>query len=271
MTEIFKAFILGIIEGVTEFLPVSSTGHLLVAQKLIGFKDDVALFTVVIQFGAIAAAAWYFRNDLVHIWKQCRAKDAATIRFVRNVFVGLLPAGIIGLIVEKTFGIPDSLVAIGVTLIIGGIIFLIIEQKYAIEPAPDGSINYDSITLGRSLAIGFAQCLALIPGVSRSGATIMAGMASGLDRKTAAVFSFYLSIPIMFAASALKLIDGRSELQNISGGAAALVVGLVVSAITAFIVVKWLMKYVQTNTFKPFAYYRISVGILLLIGLFFSR
>jgi len=265
--DILSALLLGIIEGLTEFLPVSSTGHLLVGGKLLGFKDDTALFTVVIQLGAILAAAWYFRNDLAYIVRQCLSKDPAMLTFVRNVCIGLLPAGIIGFIVEKTVGIPDSLTLIALALIVGGFIFLAVESKLAIDSKKTGEVDYDSITLKRSLLIGLAQCLALVPGVSRSGATIVAGLASGLDRKTAAVFSFYLSIPIMLAASMLKLASGRSELQNISGGTIGLIVGTIAAAVTAFITVSWLMKYIQTNTFKPFAYYRIVLGSIILLAL----
>lgn len=263
--DILSALLLGIVEGLTEFLPISSTGHLLVTQNLVGFKDDTALFTVVIQFGAILAAAWYFRGDLAQILNRCFSGDKAMQKFARNVVIGLLPAGVIGLVVEKTVGIPDSLLLIASTLIIGGLVFLFVESKYNV-PA-NKEVNYKAITLKRSVIIGLAQCLALIPGVSRSGATIVAGLASGLDRKTAAVFSFYLSIPIMFAASAYKLVSDRSELQNITGGRIGLLVGTVSAFIAAFLAVAWLMKYIQTNTFRPFAYYRIAVGLVILIAL----
>lgn len=268
--DLLYALILGIVEGITEFLPISSTGHLIVSEELIGFKDDTAIFTVVIQLGAIAAAAWYFRLDLINICKKCLAGDKQMQKFARNVFVGLLPAGIIGLIVEKTVGLPDSLALIGATMILGGFIFLFVESKVTAKTNKAENMDYGSVTLGRSLIVGFAQCLALIPGVSRSGATIVSGLATGLDRKTAAVFSFYLSIPIMLAASVFKLYEGSSELQNISGGVPALLVGLASATITAFFVIKWLMKYIQTNTFKPFAYYRIFMGSLIIIVLLIS-
>ena len=263
--EFIKIIALGIIEGITEFLPISSTGHLVVSEKLLHFKDKSSLFTVVIQLGAILAAAWYFRRDLAHIIKSLISRDIPMINFAKSVIIGLLPAGIIGVLVEKTVGIPDSPVLISASLILGGVVLWVVENHYHIPDSTDGHVNYPAITMKRSLAIGFAQALAIIPGVSRSGATIVAGMLSGLDRKTATVFSFYLSIPIMLAASALKLKDGTPALQNITGGTTGLALGVGVSFITAFLVVKWLLHYVQKHNFKPFAYYRIGVGSLILL------
>jgi undecaprenyl-diphosphatase len=263
--EFIKIIVLGIIEGITEFLPISSTGHLVASEKLMHFKDEASLFTVVIQFGAILAAAWYFRKDLAYIIKQVLSGDTFMLGFIKNVLIGLLPAGIIGVIVEKTVGIPDSLMLIAVSLILGGVIMWVVENHYSVKSLKEGSVDYEKITTRRSLVIGFAQALAIIPGVSRSGATIVSGMLSGLDRKTATVFSFYLSIPIMLAASALKLKDDHSKLSLLTGGSKGLALGTVVSFITAFIVVKWLLKYVQKNNFKPFAYYRMAVGSVLIL------
>jgi undecaprenyl-diphosphatase len=267
--EFIKIIILGIIEGITEFLPISSTGHLVAAEKLLHFKDEASLFTVIIQLGAIVAAAWYFRKDLAHIVKQLIAKDRLIMNFTKNVVIGLIPAGVIGVIIEKTVGISDSILLIAVSLILGGVVLWVVENHYSVKPLPHGEVGYDEITTKRSVIIGFAQALAIIPGVSRSGATIVSGMLSGLDRKTATVFSFYLSIPIMLAASALKFKDGRSKLSLITGGSAGLVVGLVVSFVVACVVISWLLRYVQKNSFKPFAYYRIGLGglLLLLLGL----
>jgi undecaprenyl-diphosphatase len=265
--EFIKIIILGIIEGITEFLPISSTGHLVVAEKLLHFKDEASLFTVVIQLGAILAAAWHFRKDLIYIVKQIVAKDRYMTIFMRNVIIGLLPAGIIGVIVEKTVGITDSLLVIAISLLLGGVVLWVVENHYKVKPLAGGEVDYDKITVKRSLLIGFAQALAIIPGVSRSGATIVGGMLTGLDRKTATVFSFYLSIPIMLAASALKLKDGSSKLHLVTGGSKGLLLGTLVSLVVAFIVVKWLLQFVQKNNFKPFAYYRIITGILLLLAI----
>ena len=235
--DIFLAIILGVIEGATEFLPISSTAHLVVSEKLLGFKDEASLFTVVVQLGAILAAAWYFRKDLANIFKKLVSGDKPTKRFVVNVFLGLLPAGLIGLIVEN--------------------------HLHTQLPKTD-SIDYAQITPKRSLTVGFAQALAIIPGVSRSGATIVSGMLSGLDRKTATVFSFYLSIPIMLAASALKLKDDHTKIHLITGGNIGVIVGTTVAFVSAFMAVKWLLRYVQTHNLKPFAYYRIVLGLVIL-------
>lgn len=271
MIEILQAIFLGIVEGLTEFLPISSTGHLIIAEDLIGFKDTAEIFTVVIQLGAIMAAAWYFRRDLVRIVRGIRSSDKAMINFATSVIVGLLPAGIVGLIVEKTTGIPDSLWIIALALIAGGLVFLAIERQTHTPTAPDGTVNYKSITPRKGLLVGLGQCLALIPGVSRSGATIMTGLVCGLDRRTATVFSFYLSIPIMVAASGLKLLSNSSAISEVSGGVPALIVGVVVSAITAFFAIKWLLGYVSKHSFRPFAYYRILLGTGILIMLYFAE
>jgi len=265
--DILSALFLGIVEGLTEFLPISSTGHLLVTEKLIDFKDETALFTVVIQLGAILSAGWYFRKDLVYIISSLARGDKVMRRFVWSVFIGVLPAGIVGLIVEKTIGLPDALPLIALTMIVGGIAFLFIENRVTKKPLQSGEVAYDDITPRRALYVGLGQCLAIIPGVSRSGATIMSGLLAGLDRKTATIFSFYLSIPIMVSASALKLLDGRSTLSSITGGTPALVVGVISAFITALLVINWLLKYVTTNSFKPFAYYRIAVGFILAVAL----
>ena len=267
MIEIIHAIILGIVEGITEFLPISSTAHLLVSEKLIGFSDAAGIFTVVIQLGAIMAAAWYFRKDLMYIVSAVKSGDKFMRGFLASVLVGVLPAALTGLIVEKTIGLPDSLLMIATALILGGIAFIIVENGHIKKSNSIGEVAYADITLRRALYIGIGQCFALIPGVSRSGATIMGGLVTGLDRKTSTVFSFYLSIPIMLAASALKLIDGKSELSKISGGTPALMVGVICSFITALLAINWLLKYVSTKDFKPFAYYRIALGIIILVVL----
>lgn len=267
MVEIIQALVLGIVEGITEFLPISSTAHLIVSEKLLGFTDTAGIFTVVVQLGAIIAAAWYFRKDLLYIIDSLKSGDKFMRGFLKSVFIGILPAGIAGLIVEKTVGLPDSLPVIATALILGGVAFLIIENGAIKKAEKSGEVAYGDITPKKALYVGLSQCLALIPGVSRSGATIMSGLLVGLDRKTATVFSFYLSIPIMIAASALKLIDGKSALSSITGGTPALLVGLIAAFITALLAISWLLKYVTTNSFKPFAYYRIALGLLILASI----
>jgi len=263
--EFLQAFILGVIEGFTEFLPISSTGHLLVAEDLLGFKDDTALFTVVIQLGAILAAVWYFRSDLVSILSGITKKSSNARMILLLTFIGILPASLAGFILEKSLGISDSLLVIAWALILGGIALWIIEEK-----KPKTTVKEISkITPKKALTVGVIQCLSLIPGVSRSGSTIAGGLLVGLDRKTATIFSFYLSIPIMFAASIYKIIEERSSLSSITGGSTSLIIGLVTATVTAFLAVKWLLRYVQTNSFKPFAYYRIIVGSAILLSTVF--
>jgi undecaprenyl-diphosphatase len=264
LMEIIKVIILGIVEGLTEFLPISSTGHVIVAEKLLHFRDEAALFTVVVQIGAILAAALFFRKDLLHIVKRLIAGDKSMQKFTLSVLIGIIPAGIIGIAIEKFAKISDSLVAISASMIIGGIVLLLVENYANITPSKTTDIDYDSVTPRRSLYVGIAQCFALIPGVSRSGATIVGGMLSGLDRRTAAVFSFYLGIPIMIAASGLKLAKHHSELSSLPGGSFGLLIGVAASFISAFLVVKWLLKYIQTHDFRHFAYYRIVAGTILL-------
>lgn len=263
--DIVKSIILGIIEGATEFLPISSTGHLLISEKLLNFKDTTALYTVVIQLGAIFAAVWYFRKDLVSITKGLLSREKVMTTFCMHVVIGIIPVALLGLIIEKTIGLPDSPTLIAASLILGGVVFLLVENQPHKPADPKGKVVYGDITAKRSLLIGIGQCLALIPGVSRSGATIMTGLLAGLDRKTATVFSFYLSIPIMIAASALKLYSDSSALSEISGGSASLFFGVISAFISALLVIHWLLGYVQKHNFKPFAYYRIGLGTLLFV------
>ena len=265
--DILKALLLGVIEGITEFLPVSSTAHLLVSEKVLGYKDTAEIFTVIIQFGATVAAAWYFRKDLMYIIRSLIARDKAMTSFAGSVIIGILPAALVGLIVEKTVGLSDSLWLISAMLILGGVVFILVENMSHKIPSKTGNVRYADITVKKSLLIGLAQCLSIIPGISRSGATIMGGLLVGLDRKTATVFSFYLSIPIMVAASALKLANDHSAISSISGGSSALIVGLLSAFITACISITWLLKYVSKKDFKPFAYYRIGLGLVFLVVL----
>jgi undecaprenyl-diphosphatase len=262
--DALHAILLGIIEGLTEFLPISSTAHLLVAQDVIGFRDEAELFTVVVQLGAIAAAAWYFRHDLTRIVQMALKRDRPTLLFARNVLLALFPAGLLGLVVEKTVGVPTSLTLIACMLIVGGLAFLAIEHY--VKLAKPSQTPIEQTVTGRQAAyIGLGQTLALIPGVSRSGATIMSGLLAGLDRRMATAFSFYLSIPIMLGASAVKLMDDYSQLEYVTGGGTGLALGLTAAFISALIAIHWLLKYVANHSFKIFAWYRIILGLLLLV------
>lgn len=260
--------ILAIVEGLTEFLPVSSTGHLLIAERLLGFKDQADVFTVVIQFGAVLAASWFFRDDIVSTSRLFLKGNKKARQFYMNVLVGLIPAGLIGFALEASIGIPKSPIIIALALIIGGVVLWVVEDQYGKAHAgstQEETIKYGSITRRQAIIVGLCQCLSLIPGVSRSGSTIAAGLVSGMNRATATAFSFYLSIPLLAAASLLKILKHRHDVQNLPGGMTQLVFGVFVTFLVAFVVVGWLLKYVSKHNLKPFAYYRVIFGVIVLI------
>lgn len=264
MLAIIQAIVLGIVEGLTEFLPISSTGHLIVAEHLIGYKDTAQTFTVVVQLGAVMAVAWYYKNDLVQKVSGLFKGQPKAKKFWTNLVIATIPAGCIGLLLDKTIQKYAVTSTVALALIVGGFILLAAEAKFAKSDTKNKQ-ELDSITPKQALGVGIAQVFALIPGVSRSGATIVGGMFAGLNRLTAATFSFYMSLPVLGLASVYKLIKGRDELSALPGGIPALVCGIIAAFISALFVVSWLLKYVSTHDFKPFAYYRILFGIFLLI------
>lgn len=264
--EIIQAIILGIIEGLTEFLPISSTGHLIVAEEAIHYKDTAEIFTVVIQSGAILAVIWFYRKDLVEKTKGLFKGNKADRRFWTAWIAATIPAGLTGFLLQDTISRYAVATTVGIALIAGGIAIWLIETYHKAKP-PAKTAQFDSLSQTQAIKIGLYQMLALIPGVSRSGATIMGGLLSGLDRVTATAFSFYLSIPILLAAGAYQLITGRNELGTVDGGGAALIVGIISAFITALIAIKWLLRYVSRHDFKIFAYYRIGLGIIILLAL----
>lgn len=267
MIDILLAALLGVIEGLTEFLPISSTGHLIVAEKLFGFTDTNEVFTTVIQFGAIAAVIWYFRTDLIDKTLGFFRRDPGALNFWKLLIIATIPAGLAGLALDKSMQKITNPTVVAIALIVGGIILWLIERHRATPRKAE--VELGSITTRQALLVGLAQCVALIPGVSRSGATIVGGLQVGLNRPTATAFAFYLSIPIMVLASGYKLLKHGDELANISGGIPALLVGIVFAFITALLAVSWLLKYISRNNFTAFAYYRIVAGIVIL--LFFAR
>lgn len=260
--EILQAIILGIVEGLTEFLPISSTGHLIVAQNMLGFYDMSKMFTVVIQIGAIAAVIWFYRLQLLQLTKGLLRGDKLVRRFWKLWVLATIPAGLTGLLLEAKIEHVATTWVVAVALIIGGIAIWGIET-YRHIPKSTTEPQFQKLTLKQALLIGAYQILALVPGVSRSGATIMGGMLSGVDRVTATAFSFYLGIPILLIAGIYKLITG--DTAEVSGGGSALFVGIISAFITALLVVTWLLKYVSRHNFKVFAYYRIVFGAFLLI------
>ncbi len=265
--EILQALILGIIEGLTEFLPISSTGHLIVNKDLIGYRDTAEIFTVVIQSGAILAVVWLYRNDLIGKIRGLLNRDKVASSFWLKWVSATIPAGITGFLLQDQITQYAIATTVALSLIIGGVLIWLIETYHQPVKPKSGGAQVDKITHGQAIRIGLFQVLALIPGVSRSGATIMGGLLTGLDRVTATAFSFYLSIPILVAASVYQLAKGQDEFSTVAGGGPAIAAGFIMSFITALIAIKWLLKYVSTHDFKPFAYYRIILGIIILITL----
>ncbi len=261
--DLLIATILGIVEGVTEFLPISSTGHLIVAERLLKFHDVQDLFTVVVQLGAIAAVVWYYRVDLIDKISGLFRHRPDALMFWKLLIVATLPAGVIGLALDKSMNSLTTPLVVAIALIVGGVILLLVDRgpvsTEVVKP------DFGQISTKQALLIGLGQSVAIVPGVSRSGATIVAGLATGLGRTTATAFSFYLSIPVMVMASGLKLVKHGSELGQLSGGAPALIVGMIVAFVTALASISWLLHYVSHHNFKPFAYYRIIAGTLILL------
>ncbi|HSH71721.1 MAG TPA: undecaprenyl-diphosphate phosphatase [Methylophilaceae bacterium] len=256
---LLKAFILGIVEGATEFLPVSSTGHLIIVGDLLNFNDDRGkVFEIVIQLGAVLAVVWEYRAKFSHVLVSL-PKEQASQRLVINLLIAFMPAAIFGLafhhlIKEYLF----SPITVAIALIVGGFAILLIEKNL---PVADTQ-TVDEMDWKHALKVGFAQCLALFPGVSRSGATIMGGLLFGLSRKTATEFSFFLAVPMMVAATVFDLAKSGSLLSKDDIG--IFIVGFVTAFVSALIAVRVLIRYVSHNDFRAFAYYRIIFGILVL-------
>lgn len=256
---LLKALILGLVEGATEFLPVSSTGHLIIAGDLLDFNDGKGkVFEIVIQLGAILAVLWEYRAKVTDTVVNLAAESTAR-RFAMNLALAFFPAALLGFffhgIIKTHLFTPFS---VAVALIVGGIAILIIERWN-----PKGHTDHvDSITPWQALKVGFAQSLSLIPGVSRAGATILGGMVVGLSRRTATEFSFFVAIPIMFAATGYDLFKSRDLLS--AADIPMFAVGFVTAFFSALIAVKTLLRYVAHHDFRVFAWYRIAFGALVL-------
>lgn len=256
------AILLGIVEGLTEFVPVSSTGHLMLASELFGYNAaQWALFNVLIQLGAILAVVVLYWRTFWHAGLGVLKLEPQGLRFARNIIVAFIPAAILGVLLKDQIDVLlETPKVVGWTLLLGGIAILGIER--VVTPGEDAPVA--ELPLSRVLGIGVAQCLAMVPGVSRSGATIMGALGMGVGRKTAAEFSFFLAVPTMLGASTLELLDKRDQL---TGGAMAvgwgqIAIGFVVSFVVAMAVIKAFVAYVSRHGFAPFAWYRIVVGAL---------
>ena len=261
-TSLLNAFILGVVEGLTEFLPVSSTGHLIIVSDLLGLNDEKGkVFDIVIQLGAILAVCWEFRARFTRAFKGL-ASDPVQQRFAVNLFVAFLPAAVVGLAFQKQIkALLFNPVSVAIALIVGALVIFAVERWYKRHGAPRVT-SVDEMTWKDALKVGIAQCFALIPGTSRSGATIMGGMVFGLSRQVATEFSFFLSVPIMFAATGYQLVKYRELLHG--GDLAPFAVGFVVSFVFALIAVKALIRYVASHDFNAFAWYRIALGLVVL-------
>jgi len=255
-----KAAVMGIVEGLTEFLPVSSTGHLILAGALLGFDDEKAkVFDIAIQTGAILAVIIVYwqkiRETLVALPTQRQAQ-----RFSLNVLIAFLPAVVLGLLFGKAIKAHlFTPVVVATTFIVGGFIILWAEKR---PPTATRIQNVDDMSPLDAIKVGLVQCLAMVPGTSRSGATIIGGMLLGLSRKAATDFSFYLAIPTLVGAGAYSLYKERALLTV--ADVPMFAVGLLFSFISAWMCVRWLLRYISTHNFVPFAWYRIAFGIVVL-------
>lgn len=257
---LFKALVLGIVEGLTEFLPVSSTGHLIVVSELIGFNGETAaVFNITIQLGAILAVCWEYRSHLRAVIGGLRS-DATARNFVRNLLIAILPAGILGLLFHQTITqVLFHPIPVALALIVGGMLILWVERR-----RHDITIQtVDDMRWQDALKVGCAQALALIPGTSRAGATIIGGLFIGMSRKAATEFSFFLAIPTMFLAVFYDLYKHRDILRADDFDMFA--VGFIASFFSAFLAVRGLLRYISRHDFSVFAWYRIAFGIVILV------
>jgi undecaprenyl-diphosphatase len=267
MPILLIAIILGIVEGVTEFIPVSSTGHLILATELLGFDADKwAAFNVIIQLGAILAIIVLYWRTFWAVIEGMLKGQAISWRFVRNILVAFLPSAILGfLLINKIESLLGNGLVVAIALILGGIAILVIEKLVK----PGEIVGVAEMPLKQVVGVGVIQCLAMIPGVSRSGATILGGLSLGVERRTAAEFSFFLAIPTMIGATTLELVKHRETLMaGASGvGFGTVAVGFVVSFVVAIVVVRAFVAYISRHGFAPFAWYRIVAGTAALVWL----
>jgi undecaprenyl-diphosphatase len=263
LTMIFKAVLIGLIEGLTEFLPVSSTGHIILAEDVLGFQGPPGkVFEIVIQLGAILAVCWLYRAKILATANGVLVRDATAVRFATAVSVAFLPAAFIGVIAHGF--IKDHLfnpMVVAISLVLGGIAILLIE-RFAQRPRIKSVDEIDRMT---ALKVGLCQCLAMVPGVSRAGATIMGAVVFRVDRATATEFSFFLAIPTMLGATVYDLYKNWSTLSW--NGAGLIAIGFVVAFISALLVVAAFVRFISRHGFAVFAWYRIAIGMAALVFL----
>ena len=263
---LLKAVILGVVEGLTEFLPISSTGHLILVGDLLDFNDERGkAFEVIIQFGAILAVCWEFREKLLKVVTSF-SESAQSRRFVLNLLIASIPAmGLAFLFGKYIKAVLFSPIPVASAFIVGALIIFWAEGRQKKITTTSHIKTVDDLSLLDALKVGLAQCAALIPGTSRSGATIIGGMLFGLPRAVATEFSFFLAIPVIGGATAYELLKLWKAPVAFSGEfSLAIAVGFVSAFISAFVCVRWLIHYVAHHNFIPFAWYRIAFGLLVL-------
>lgn len=275
MTEstlhLLKAFLLGIVEGLTEFLPVSSTGHLILVGEWINFTStESKVFEVVIQLGAIFAVMWIFRARIAQLLQGVFARNPVEVSFMRNLLIAFLPAAVIGgLFIKQIKVLFFHPGVVAVTLVLGGLIMLWVERgrtggQQDIKPGTVTSL--EDITWRQALVVGFAQCLAMVPGTSRSGSTIIGGMLAGIERKTATEFSFFLAMPTMLAAASYDTYKHAAELSQ--HDMTAIAVGFLAAFLSALLIVRAVLAFVSKHTYRVFGWYRIILGLVVAFFVF---
>jgi len=262
---LIKVIIMGIVEGLTEFLPISSTGHLILAGSLLNFTGEkVKVFEIVIQAGAMLAVCWEYRHRIINVIRNF-SSDVAARRFVANLLVAFLPAVILGLMFGKLIKAHlFAPVPVALAFIIGAFVILIVERRNRLNEDSLRIHSVDEMTMLDAFKVGCAQCFALIPGTSRSGASIIGGMAFGLSRQAATEFSFFLAIPTLFGATIYSLYKERALLSV--ADLPMFGVGALAAFISAFFCVRWLLRYISLHDFMIFVWYRIVFGLLILIS-----
>lgn len=264
LTLALKALIMGLVEGFTEFLPISSTGHLILAGSLLDFTGDkVKVFEIVIQAGAMLAVCWEYRQRIGTVLSGLLT-DVKSQKFVANLVIAFLPAALLGLMfASKIKAVLFKPMPVALAFIVGGFIILWVERRNKANPIAVRIVSVDEMSALDAFKVGCAQAFALIPGTSRSGATIIGGMLFGLSRKAATEFSFFLAIPTLLGATVYSIYKDRALLSM--ADLPLFTVGTVAAFASAFLCVRWLLRYISTHDFTIFAWYRIAFGIIILV------
>ncbi|MDC8759519.1 undecaprenyl-diphosphate phosphatase [Janthinobacterium fluminis] len=264
-----KAVIMGLVEGFTEFLPISSTGHLILAGSLLDFTGEkIKVFEIVIQAGAIFAVCWEYRAKIASVLSGL-GSDARARKFVLNLLIGFLPAAVLGLIFAKKIkAVLFAPVPVALAFIVGGVIILLVERHARANPVSVRIHAVDDMSMLDALKVGLVQAFALIPGTSRSGASIIGGMALGLSRKAATEFSFFLAIPTLLGATVYSIYKERALLSL--ADLPLFGVGTLAAFVSAFLCVRWLLRYISTHDFTFFAWYRIVFGLVVIASAHFG-